>query len=48
MKEIKVVVIYTDGYQKRYTAACLEVIRKRELLDRESQGVLDIKEGEVS
>jgi len=31
MKEIKVVVIYTDGYQQRYTKACLEVIRKREL-----------------
>lgn len=48
MKEIKVVVIYTDGYQKRYTAACLEVIRKRELLSKEGQGVLVPKEGKVS
>ena len=31
MKEVKVVVIYTDGYQQRYTKACLEVIRKREM-----------------
>lgn len=31
MKEVKVVVVYTDGYQQRYTKACLEVIRKREI-----------------
>lgn len=34
MKEIKVVVIYTDGYRQRYTKACLEVIRKREMVKR--------------
>lgn len=30
MKEIKVVVTYTPGYEKRFTEACLEVLRKRE------------------
>lgn len=29
-KEIKVVVEFTEGYQERYTRACLEVIKKRE------------------
>jgi len=29
-KEIKVQVTYREGYQKRFTAACLEQIRKRE------------------
>ena len=31
MKEVKVVVTYTKGYQQRYTQACLNVIKKREL-----------------
>ena len=30
MKEIKVQVTFIDGYEKRFTEACLEVIRKRE------------------
>ena len=30
-KEVKVAVTFTDGYQQRYTQACLDVIRKREL-----------------
>ena len=30
-KEIKVAVTFTEGYQQRYTKACLDVIRKREL-----------------
>lgn len=29
-KEIKVQVTFSDGYQKRYTQACLNVIKKRE------------------
>lgn len=29
-KEIKVIVELTEGYQARYTKACLEVIKKRE------------------
>ncbi|MCM1213282.1 MAG: hypothetical protein NC331_11480 [Lachnospiraceae bacterium] len=29
-KEIKVAVVLTEGYQQRYTKACLDVIRKRE------------------
>lgn len=29
-KEIKVHVTFSDGYQKRYTQACLNVIKKRE------------------
>lgn len=28
-KEIKIKVTFTEGYQERYTKACLEVIRKR-------------------
>ena len=30
-KEVKVKVEFTEGYQKRYTEACLEQLRKREL-----------------
>lgn len=29
-KEIKVRVTFTEGYQKRFTEACLEVLRRRE------------------
>lgn len=29
-KDIKVKVTYIPGYEKRFTSACLEVIRKRE------------------
>ena len=29
-KEINVKVIFTEGYEKRYTQACLEVLRKRD------------------
>lgn len=29
-KEIKVKVTFTPGYEQRFTAACLEVIKKRE------------------
>lgn len=29
-KEIKVKVTYSEGYQKRFTQACLNVIKKRE------------------
>lgn len=34
MKEIKVVVTYTQGYEKRFTEACLEVLRKREAVKK--------------
>lgn len=30
MKEIKIKVEYTAGYEKRFTEACLEVLKKRE------------------
>lgn len=30
MKEIKVKVITSEGYEKRFTEACLEVLKKRE------------------
>lgn len=33
MKEIKVVVEFTEGYEKRFTEACLEVLKKREARD---------------
>lgn len=29
-KEIKVEVTFTEGYQKRFTEACLEVLNERE------------------
>ena len=31
-KDIKVRVEYTEGYEKRYTEACLEQLRRREVL----------------
>ncbi len=30
-KEIKVQVQFTEGYEKRFTEACLEQLRRREL-----------------
>ena len=43
-KEVKVKVEFTEGYQKRYTEACLEQLRKRELskqrnLDMDSRAI---------
>lgn len=35
-KDVKVKVTYTEGYQKRYTQACLEVLKKREAAKRAS------------
>lgn len=35
-KEIKVKVTYTDGYRQRFTKACLDVLRKRELMNKTS------------
>lgn len=29
MKEIKVVVEYTEGHEKRFTEACLEILKRR-------------------
>ena len=34
-KEIKVQVTYSEGYQKRFTEACLNVIKKREKKESE-------------
>lgn len=34
MKDIKVIVTYTPGYEKRFTEACLEVLRKREAVKK--------------
>lgn len=31
MKEIKVVVEFTEGYEQRFTEACLEVLKRREV-----------------
>lgn len=36
VKDIKVKVTYTEGYQKRFTEACLEVLKKREIVNRAS------------
>ena len=33
-KEVKVKVTYTPGYEKRFTAACLEVLKRRENQER--------------
>ena len=33
MKDIKVSVTFTEGYEDRFTEACLEVIKKRESED---------------
>ena len=30
-KDIKVKVVFTPGYEKRFTQACLEIIKKREI-----------------
>ena len=35
-KDIKVKVTYTEGYKKRFTEACLEVLKRRELKNRAS------------
>ena len=34
MKEIKVVVTYSEGYEKRLTQACLDVLKKREVREK--------------
>lgn len=34
-KEIKVQVTYSEGYKKRFTEACLKVIKKREQKESE-------------
>jgi len=39
-KEIKVVVRFTEGYEKRFTEACLDVLRKREALNGVQAGEL--------
>lgn len=36
-KDIKVEVTFTEGYQKRFTEACLEVLKKRK--DRTQQTI---------
>lgn len=35
-REIKVKVTYTDGYRQRFTKACLDTLRKRELMNKTS------------
>lgn len=37
MKDVKVNLILKPGYQKRYTEACLKVLRKREEREREER-----------
>lgn len=37
MKDVKVNLILKPGYQKRYTEACLKVLRKREEKEREER-----------
>lgn len=37
MKEVKIEVHLTDGYQKRYTKACIEQLKKREEKEREKR-----------
>ncbi len=34
-KEVKVKVTLTPGYEKRFTAACLEIIKRREARGKE-------------
>lgn len=36
-KEIKVKVQFTEGYKQRYTKACLEILRKREAKEKQSE-----------
>lgn len=35
-EDVKVKVTYTEGYQRRYTQACLEVLKKREITKKAS------------
>ena len=37
MKEIRIKVQFTSGYQERYTKACIEQLKKRETKDREKR-----------
>ena len=37
MKEIRIKVRLTDGYQERYTKACIEQLKKREAKEREKR-----------
>lgn len=37
MKEIKIEVQFTEGYQKRYTKACIEQLKKRKARDNEKR-----------
>lgn len=34
---IKVVVTFTEGYQKRFTEACMEQLRKRKRIEKTEQ-----------
>jgi uncharacterized protein (UPF0335 family) len=35
--EIKVKVIFTEGYQQRFTAACIRQIRRREAAEKQER-----------
>lgn len=37
MKEIKIKVQFTSGYQERYTKACIEQLKKREARERDKR-----------
>lgn len=37
MKEVKIEVRFTDGYQKRYTKACIEQLKKRKAKEVEKR-----------
>ena len=45
MRDIKVVVTLTEGYQKRFTEACLQIFKKRqERLEQETRAQSGIQE----
>ena len=37
MKEIRIKVQFTSGYQERYTKACIKQLKKREAKEREKR-----------
>lgn len=40
-QEIKVKVVFTDGYEKRFTKACLDQLKKREEKEKVRQQAKD-------
>ena len=48
MKDIKVEVTFTEGYEDRFTKACMETLEKRELPNIDERMKIDKKKQKVT